>query len=67
MKFEVGHIYTHKRMLDVCMLITDIYYCGGIMTVRWFKKNGLDLNATDSIRTDLIKAENWYEVADGET
>lgn len=63
MRFEVGHIYTHNNMLDVCMLVVCVFEeepCH--LHVRWFKRNGLDFNATNIIR---IKEENlgkWYEL-----
>lgn len=70
--FKVGSVYTHDKMLDVCMLITQMvsdeplkyinrpgaYY---YIRVRWFKKNGLDLNATDEIRINCADLERWKE------
>lgn len=59
--FKVGHVYTHQNMLDVCMLVaratTDKF--GWDLRVRWFKKNGLDLGATDDIYIKMEDVAKW--------
>ncbi len=64
--FKVGHIYTHAHLLDVCMFVIQIRQryiedSGMELDVRWFKRNGLDLNAKDSIFICDKDLKDWYE------
>jgi len=63
--FKVGHIYTHKNMLDVCMFVIKVESTrvGVNLGVRWFKRNGLDLNAKDDVYINEWDVKDWYEYA----
>ena len=60
-------MYTHRRMLDVCMLVINVAESldGSTLKVRWFKRNGLDLGALDSVYIQGVDYPAWYEVEDG--
>jgi hypothetical protein len=53
-------------MLDTAILVVGEppvevngnYY----MTVRWFKRNGLDLNRTENVVIKRKEVKNWYKI-----
>lgn len=59
--FRVGSVYTHGNLMDVMMLVlkADSGVQGSFLTVRWFKKNGLDLNAKDDIYVNKEDYGRW--------
>ncbi len=62
MPFKTGGVYTNANMLGVCMLVTSIEdenRVGVRLQVRWFKRNGLDLNAKDNVVILARDYERW--------
>jgi len=58
MNFEEGKQYSHKNMVDVCFEVIQ-NFGNGILSVAWYKKNGLNLNARDQIVIKPEEMENY--------
>ena len=64
MRPNIGNLYTHKRMLDTAVLILQnmgeengkVFF-----KVRWFLRNGVDMNLLDVIKVSKSDFSNWYE------
>lgn len=61
MKLEHGKFYTHRNMLD-CMIQILYEIAPNTLIIRWWLKNGYNLEIKDQVFIPENKRGNWREV-----
>ena len=63
--FKQHHIYTHKNMIDCNIYVLKSYMIPDgryKLKIRWFLKNGMDLNLQETVVVKREQVKNWREV-----